>query len=111
MASAGISRVGSRDVRFQLKEGEGADAVHSAPEYSYAVTEVEAGGLCGTGLVLTLGAGNELVCSAIDYLAPVLLGRDIEELMGDFGRTFHALANHDQLRWLGPHTGVMHLAL
>lgn len=111
MPATVITRVVSRDVRFRLKEGEGADAVHSAPEYSFAVAELRAGDIHGTGLVLTLGAGNELVCAAIDHLASLLVGREIEDLMMDFGRTFHQIANHHQLRWLGPHAGVVHLAL
>jgi len=31
--------------------------------------------------------------------------------MADFGRTFRAIADHPQYRWLGPHKGVVHLAL
>ena len=31
--------------------------------------------------------------------------------MADIGRTFRAFADHPQLRWLGPHKGVVHLAL
>jgi L-fuconate dehydratase len=106
-----ISRVASRDVRFQLRAGEGADAVHVAPRYSFAVTELHADGLCGTGLVLTLGQGNDLVCAAIDLLAESLAGREIEEMMSTFGQVFSEMANHHQLRWLGPHKGVVHLAL
>ena len=52
-----------RDARFNLQPGEGADAVHSNPVYSYAVTLLETTtGLVGTGLTLTLGNGNNLVC-------------------------------------------------
>jgi L-fuconate dehydratase len=111
MPETSISRVASRDVRFQLREGEGADAVHVAPHYSFAVTELHADCLCGTGLVLTLGQGNDLVCTAIDFLAESLVGREIEEVMSAFGRVFNEMADHQQLRWLGPHKGVVHLAL
>lgn len=31
--------------------------------------------------------------------------------MADFGRTFRAIADHPQMRWLGPHKGIVHLAL
>jgi L-fuconate dehydratase len=34
-----------------------------------------------------------------------------QELMVDFGRTARALAEDPMLRWLGPHKGVVHLAL
>jgi L-fuconate dehydratase len=40
-----------------------------------------------------------------------LPGRSIEELMADFGAVSRNLANHPQLRWLGPHKGAVHLAL
>jgi L-fuconate dehydratase len=110
--SVTITRVGTRDARFQLQPGEGVDAVHSNPQYAYAVALLHTGGsLTGTGLVLTLGAGNELVCAASEMLGQALVGREIEELMADFGQVFHRIAEHPQLRWLGPHKGVVHLAL
>jgi hypothetical protein len=34
---------------------------------------------------LTLGDGNRLVCEAIETLATSLVGRDLEELMANFG--------------------------
>jgi L-fuconate dehydratase len=112
MGSKVISRFSTRDARFTLKAGEGSDAVHSSPQYSFAVTCLHSeGGLHGTGLTLTLGAGNDVVCSAINLLAPALIGQEIEGLMRGFGATFHLLADHHQLRWLGPHKGVVHLAL
>jgi L-fuconate dehydratase len=40
-----------------------------------------------------------------------LVGRDVEELMSSFGHVSRQLANDPQLRWLGPHKGVVHLAL
>jgi L-fuconate dehydratase len=112
MSSTVIARSSSQDVRFPLRPGEGSDAVHSNPQYSYAVTRLQdAGGLTGTGLTFTLGGGNEAVCSLINLLAAEVVGREIEELMAGFGATFRALADHPQLRWLGPHKGAVHLAL
>jgi L-fuconate dehydratase len=57
----------------------------------------------GTGLVLTMGLGNDLVCRAIEMLGQSLIGNEIEELMAAFGSKFRQLADHPQLRWLGPH--------
>lgn len=112
MNSTVIEKITTRDARFQLQPGEGADSVHSDPQYSYAVTLLHtAGDLQGTGLAFTLGGGNDLVCSAIELLAQPLVGRDIEEVMAEFGSVFRAMADHTQLRWLGPHKGVVHLAL
>ncbi|MGC4189814.1 MAG: enolase C-terminal domain-like protein [Thermomicrobiales bacterium] len=107
-----IVAVQTADRRFPLPPGDGSDAVHSNPSYSYAVTELRTDDrLTGIGLAFTLGGGNDLVTQAIDMLAEPLVGREIEELMADFGATLNALANHPQLRWLGPHKGVIHLAL
>jgi L-fuconate dehydratase len=107
-----IKQVDTRDARFQLEPGEGSDAVHSAPQYSFAVTQIALdNGLQGSGLVLTMGAGNDLVCSAIKLLAQPLVGLELEALMSKFGETFRTLADDPQLRWLGPHKGVVHLAL
>ena len=40
-----------------------------------------------------------------------LVGLEIEELMAHFGRMSRRLADDPSLRWLGPHKGVVHLAL
>ena len=80
--------------------------------YSYAVTELhDSDGAFGSGLAFTLGEGNDLVCRAAEFLARDLPGHDIEELMGVFGAWQRAASNEQQLRWLGPHKGVVHLAL
>lgn len=107
-----LTKISAQDRRFKLEAGAGSDAVHSDPVYSFAVTLITLdSGLSGTGIVLTMGRGNDLVCGAIDLLAQQLKGRDIEELMASFGNTFRKLADDVQLRWLGPHKGVVHLAL
>lgn len=107
-----IHSVNARDAHFTLEPGEGSDAVHSNPQYSFAVAQlVLENGIHGTGLVLTMGLGNDLVCQTIEILGKQLIGADIEELMASFGTKFRELADHPQLRWLGPHKGIVHLAL
>ncbi|MEE2642123.1 MAG: enolase C-terminal domain-like protein [Planctomycetota bacterium] len=107
-----IHKFDAQDRRFELEEGAGSDAVHTDPQYGYAVTRLHAdSGLSGTGLAYTLGAGNELICEAIRLLVRPLLGREIEELMAEFGSVQRSLAEHQALRWLGPHKGVIHSAL
>ena len=107
-----INAIEAHDLRFTLASGEGSDAVHTNPQYSFAVTRFRTeSALSGTGLVLTMGRGNDLVCEAIRQYAGRMQGREIEELMADFGRVFRDLADDPQLRWLGPHKGVVHLAL
>ncbi|HUY14470.1 MAG TPA: enolase C-terminal domain-like protein [Terriglobia bacterium] len=112
MKTSVIQSVQVEDVRYPLPPAAGTDAVHTGSVYAWAVTRLKTHqGATGTGIVLTLGKGNELVCEAIKLLAGELTGMEIEELMADFGKIWRRLADHPQLRWLGPHKGVIHLAL
>jgi L-fuconate dehydratase len=107
-----IISVETKDVRFPLHKGAGSDAVHSGSEYAFATTLLASSeGLYGTGIVLTLGEGNQLVCQAVELLGKSLIGQEIEELMASFGAVTQRLAQDPQLRWLGPQKGVVHLAL
>lgn len=107
-----IQETFTRDVRYPLGHGAGSDAIHRDPVYSYAVTLLkDDSGLTGTGFAFTLGEGNDLVCKAADFYAAQLKGRDIETVMANFGSFFQRLSNEQQFRWLGPHKGVVHLAL
>jgi L-fuconate dehydratase len=100
------------DKRFPLSGGAGSDAIHRDPVYSYAVVQlIDEDGTIGTGFAFTLGEGNELVCRAAQFYAEQLKGKDIEEVMASFGSLFNWLSNEQQLRWLGPHKGVVHLGL
>ena len=112
MSDCAIESIATRDARFPLPGGAGSDALHTNSEYCFAVTLLSSrDGLCGTGIALTLGEGNRLVCDAIELLAKSLSKLDIEEVMSDFGSVSRRLADHPSLRWLGPHKGVVHLAL
>jgi L-fuconate dehydratase len=112
MKPISILRVETEDRRFPLEGGAGTDAVHQITEYSFAVTRlVTDAGLSGSGIVLTLGTGNEVVCQVIALLGKLLPKAPIDELMADFGNLSRALADNPSLRWLGPHKGVVHLAL
>ncbi|PSL46297.1 L-fuconate dehydratase [Chitinophaga niastensis] len=107
-----IQKIQINDTRFPLGKGAGSDAIHRDPIYSYAVTQlIDDSGITGTGFAFTLGEGNDMVCRAAQFYAEQLKGRDIEELMSDFGAVFNRLSNEQQFRWLGPHKGVIHLAL
>jgi len=112
MADHVIQSVSICDARFPLPEGAGTDSVHTNSEYCLAVTLLSTkGGPRGTGIALTLGKGNRLVCEAIEMLAGPLAGMAIEELMADFGRVSRKISDEPSMRWLGPHKGVVHLAL
>lgn len=107
-----IKKGTSRDTRFKLKDGAGSDAVHTTPIYAYAVCSLQTDRkIEGVGLAFTLGTGNGIVCQAIDYLVKHIEGREINELMADFGTTYKIMADDPNFRWLGPHKGVVHLAL
>ena len=107
-----IKRIEVSDTRYKLDGNAGSDAIHQDPVYSYAVTQLfDDTGLTGHGLAFTLGEGNDLVCKAAQYYAQQLQGKDIEEIMSDFGTVFRKLSDDQQFRWLGPHKGVVHLAL
>jgi L-fuconate dehydratase len=58
-----------------------------------------------------MGNGNRAVCDIVEQLTATLVGREIEELMANFGAVSQRLADDPALRWLGPHKGVVHLAL
>src|ERR1700739_46028 len=107
-----IQKISTRDARYPLGHGHGSDAIHRDPIYSYAVTELhDDRGRTGVGLAFTLGEGNQLVCEAARFYAQRLVGKSIEEIMADFGALQHTLADEQQFRWLGPHKGVVQLAL
>jgi len=107
-----IVNIKVRDARYELTNGAGSDAIHKDPVYSYAVTELyDDSGIVGSGFAFTLGEGNDLVCRAAQFYANTLIGNDIEELMADFGKVFNQLSNEQQFRWLGPHKGIVQLAL
>lgn len=112
MKSTTITGVAARDARYPLRPGEGSDSVHTNPVYSYAVTLLQTDQqVTGTGLTFTLGEGNPQICRLIEELAQPLVGREIEPLMAEFGSVFKAIADHPRYRWLGPHKGMVHLAL
>jgi L-fuconate dehydratase len=107
-----IRTVSTRDVRYPIGAGHGSDAIHRDPIYSYAATLLEDdSGNIGSGLAFTLGEGTQLVCEAARFYANHLLGKNIEELMSRFGSWQKQMADEQQFRWLGPHKGVVQLAL
>jgi L-fuconate dehydratase len=107
-----IKEVSVADRRYKLKNGAGSDAVHNTSTYGYAVCLLKTDGpLQGVGLAFTLGVGNPLVCESILILAKRLEGKEIHEVMENFGELFRAMADDPDFRWLGPHKGVVHLAL
>ncbi|HXB01430.1 MAG TPA: enolase C-terminal domain-like protein [Opitutaceae bacterium] len=107
-----IKTISTRDMRYPIGSGRGSDAIHKDPIYSYAVTLLrDEQGRTGSGLAFTLGEGNQLVCEAAKFYAERLAGLNIEEIMANFGARQKAMADEQQFRWLGPHKGIVQLAL
>ena len=107
-----IQQISFRDARFPIGHGHGSDAIHKDPIYSYAVTQLhDDQGRTGVGLAFTLGEGNQLVCEAARFYAQRLVGKPIEEIMANFGSIQRGMADEQQFRWLGPHKGIVQLAL
>jgi L-fuconate dehydratase len=107
-----ITAVTARDIRFPTSRTlDGSDAMNRDPDYSaaYAVIHTD-GALEGHGLTFTIGRGNELCVAAIRALAPLIIGRTLEELSADMGAFWRLITGDSQLRWIGPEKGVIHLA-
>src|SRR5690348_1580239 len=87
MPDAAIRSIWAYNARFPLPPRAGTDSVHTNSDYSFAVTSLRGeNGIRGTGIAITLGNGNNLVCEAIEMLAKPLASAAIEDLMADFGR-------------------------
>jgi L-fuconate dehydratase len=104
----------ARDIRFPTSLSlAGSDAMHPSPDYScaYVVLSTDApDGSEGHGLSFTTGRGTEVVVAAVRALAPVVVGRSLEDITADLRGFWRSLASDGQLRWLGPEKGVIHLA-
>jgi L-fuconate dehydratase len=103
-----------RDIRFPTsRHADGSDAMNPDPDYSaaYVVLETDRADLKGHGLTFTLGKGTELCVAAVNALAPTLVGKRLEDITADMGAWWQRFANPDQLRWVGPEKGVLHLAV
>ena len=103
-----------RDIRFPTSRSlDGSDAMHQKPDYScaYVVLRTDSDtAVEGCGLTFTNGRGTEVVVAAVRAFAFLVVGRTLEEIVGDMRGFWRSLTSEDQLRWLGPEKGVIHLA-
>src|SRR5207245_1068247 len=93
---------------------DGSDAMHRAPDYScaYVTLGTDSGPqLQGCGLTFTNGHGTEVVVAGVRALERLVVGRSLEEITSRMSDFWRSLTSEDQLRWLGPEKGVMHLAV
>jgi L-fuconate dehydratase len=101
------------DVRFPTsKHLDGSDAMNPDPDYSaaYVILGTDAPGKEGHGLTFTIGRGNEICCTAIEALRPLVVGLDMAWVAEDMGRFWRHITSDSQLRWIGPDKGAIHLA-
>jgi L-fuconate dehydratase len=109
-----ITSLDVRDIRFPTSLSlDGSDAMHQRPDYSCAYVTLATdsrGGHAGVGLTFTNGRGTEIVVAAVRALAPFVVGCTLEQITTDMRGFWRSLTSEDQLRWLGPEKGVIHLA-
>jgi L-fuconate dehydratase len=108
-----ITAMTVRDVRFPTSLSlDGSDAMHRSPDYSAAYVVLHTGDqdLSGHGLTFTNGRGTEVCVAAARALEPLVVGRSLEGITSDMRAFWRSIVSDDQLRWLGPEKGVMHLA-
>src|SRR5690349_22539877 len=98
-----ITAARTLDIRARTSQTlAGSDAVHQDPDYSGAYVFLATDGPHeGVGMTFTIGRGNDLCCAAIDELAPLIVGLDLDEIVADPAAFSRRLTNDGQLRWLG----------
>jgi L-fuconate dehydratase len=108
-----ITEAISLDIRFPTSRTlDGSDAMHPDPDYAaaYVILKTDQPGIEGHGLTFTLGRGTEICVAGIRALAPLVVGRTLEEFQRDMAGFWRRLTSDSQLRWIGPEKGVIHLA-
>ncbi|MGF6889077.1 L-fuconate dehydratase [Nocardia sp. GAS34] len=110
-----LTALDTLDVRFPTSaQLDGSDAMNPDPDYSaaYAILRTDdPDGLEGHGFAFTIGRGNDVQRVAIEALHHLVVGRELDEILGDLGGFARELTADSQLRWLGPEKGVMHMAI
>jgi L-fuconate dehydratase len=112
--SVTITALDVLDIRFPTSRSlDGSDAMNPDPDYSAAYVILRTSdqdGPAGHGFTFTIGRGTEVVVAGVRALAPLVVGRSVDELGADMGRFWRDLVGDSQLRWIGPEKGVIHLA-
>jgi L-fuconate dehydratase len=101
------------DVRFPTSEQlDGSDAMNPDPDYSLAyVTVVTSEEAIGHGFVFTIGRGTEVEVAALRAVEELVVGLEVEATLADMGGFARLLVHDSQLRWLGPESGAVHMAI
>jgi L-fuconate dehydratase len=101
------------DVRFPTSEQlDGSDAMNPDPDYSLAyVTVTTSEDAVGHGFVFTIGRGTEIEVAALHAVEELVVGLEVDATLGDMGGFARRLVHDSQLRWLGPESGAVHMAI
>src|SRR5215212_9363434 len=106
-----ITQVLVRDIRFPTsRQMDGSDALNLGDYSATYVTVVTDSGLTGDGLTFTNGRGNEICVAAVHALEQHVIGRRLDEIVGNLRGFYRDLTVDKQLRWLGPEKGILHMA-
>ncbi|MBV9497052.1 MAG: L-fuconate dehydratase [Acidobacteria bacterium] len=106
-----ITDVRVRDIRFPTSlQQDGSDALNLGDYSATYVTLETDGGLEGDGLTFTNGRGNEICVAAVQALAPLVIGRRLDDIVANMRGFYRDLTVDKQLRWLGPEKGILHMA-
>jgi L-fuconate dehydratase len=106
-----ISDLRVRDVRFPTsREKDGSDALNLGDYSATYVTLETDQGLEGNGLTFTNGRGNEICVAAVHALKHHVVGRELEAITAEPRRFYRDLVADQQLRWLGPEKGILHMS-
>lgn len=109
-----IVGVQAYDIRFPTSRTlDGSDAMNNAPDYSAAYVILRTNHpsrLEGHGLTFTIGRGNEICVAAIRALAPLVTDHSLESFTADMRAFWRHMTGENQLRWIGPEKGVIHMA-
>jgi L-galactonate dehydratase len=57
------------------------------------------------------GRGSELICMALEIFARRVVGKSLNELTRNMGKTWRYMVSDSQYRWIGPEKSVTHLAV
>ncbi len=106
-----ITGVRVRDIRFPTsRQMDGSDSLNLGDYSATYVTMETDTGLTGDGLTFTNGRGNEIVVTAVHALERHVIGRRLDEILANLRGFYRDLTVDNQLRWLGPEKGILHMA-
>lgn len=101
-----------RDLRWPTSlENIGSDPMNLAGEnaFGYLQYHTDESSLVGTGWSFSNGQGNEVLCAAINSLAPRFVGRKLSSLTANMAETQRKVVS-GQVRFMSPERGVLQLA-